>query len=480
VSSRYADSRGLRRYLAGAAAARAGDEMSGPALLLLGFAVTGRPETGSGLLACLTIAGAAGGPLFGALLDRSRRPDRLLARTLAAYALGIVALQAAVGRLPMLALAAIALLAGLFSPAVAGGWTAQLPRIVTGRELDRGSALDALTFSAASLAGPALAAGVAAGIGVRAAVLTAAGLVALAVPSACSLSRYRPTAATRPGLDLTTVHPTLGRQMAAGFAVIVARRPLLRATVTSVVSYAGIGMLLVCCPLLGAQRLGGAARGALLISATAVASLIANAILARRPGPPRRRRPGVQRRRRPGVQRRKRPGIQRRRRPGCPRPDTRVLASTLVIGASMAAAVLTPGWLTLAAVALGGAGEGPQLTALLAVRHRETPAHLRGQVYTTAASLKIAGLAAGAALAGPLAGWSVTGCLLIAAGTQLAAAAAYLLAGPTRQGRREPTGRNGEPAAGGSGPAAGGSGPVTAPPGTAGTGTNADRPVRSG
>jgi MFS family permease len=449
VSSRYAARRGLRRYLAGAAAARAGDEMSGPALLLLGFAVTGRPETGSGLLASLTIAGAAGGPLFGALLDRSGRPDRLLAWTLAAYALGIVALQAAVGRLPMPALAAIALLAGLFNPAVAAGWTAQLPRVVTGRELDRGSALDALTFSAASLAGPALAAGVAAGIGARAAVLTAAGLVVLAVPSACSLSRYRPATISGPGQDLTTVRPTLGQQMAAGFAVIVARRPLLRATVTSVVSYAGIGMLLVCCPLLGAQRLGGPARGALLISASAIASLTANAILARRPGPP------------------------RRRRPGCSRPDTRVLASTLVIGASMAAAALAPGWLTLAAVALGGAGEGPQLTALLAVRHRETPANLRGQVYTTAASLKIAGLATGAALAGPLAGWSVTGCLLIAAGTQLVAAAAYLAAGPTRQGRREPTGRNGEPAAGGSGPA-------TAPPGKAGTGANTDRPVRSG
>ena len=415
--------------------------MSAPALLLLGFAVTGRPETGSGLLASLTIAGAAGGPLFGALLDRSRRPDRLLAGTLVAYALGIVALQAAVGRLPMPALAAIALLAGLFNPAVAAGWTAQLPRVVTGRELDRGSALDALTFSAASLAGPALAAGMAAGIGARAAVLTAAGLVALAVPPACSLSRYRPVAVTGPGQGLTTAHPTLGRQMAAGFAIIVARRPLLRATVTSVVSYAGIGMLLVCCPLLGAQRLGGPARGALLISATAVASLTANAILARRPGR----------------------GL----------PDTRVLASTLVIGASMGAAALAPGWLTLAAVALGGAGEGPQLTALLAVRHRETPAHMRGQVYTTAASLKIAGLAAGAALAGPLAGWSVTGCLLIAAGIELCAAAAYLLAGPTRQGRREPAGRNGEPAAGGSGPAA-------APPGTAGMGAGADRPVRSG
>src|SRR6185503_18065120 len=390
--SRYTDGRGLRRYLAGAAAARAGDEMSGPALLLLGFAVTGRPGTGSGLLASLTVAGAAGGPLFGALLDRSRRPDRLLAWTLVAYALGIVAVQAAAGRLPMPALAAIALLAGLFNPAVTGGWTTQLPRVVTGRELDRGSALDALSFSAASLAGPALAAGVAAGIGARAAVLAAAALVMLAVPSACSLSRYRPSGAMGAGQRRIA----LRRQMAAGFAVIAARRPLLRATATSVVSYAGIGMLLVCCPLLGAQRLGDPARGALLISAIAVASLTANAILARR----------------------MRPGQLRR-----DRPDTWVLASTLVIGVSMAAAALAPGWLTLAAVALGGAGEGPQLTALFAVRHRETPAKLRGQVYTTAASLKIAGLAAGAAFAGPLAGWSVTGCLLIAAGTELCAAA---------------------------------------------------------
>ena len=141
--------------------------------------------------------------------------------------------------------------------------------------------------------------------------------------------------------------------MAAGFAVIAARRPLLRATVTSVVSYAGIGMLLVCCPLLGAQRLGDPARGALLISAIAVASLTANAILARRP----------------------RRSAQVSTRRGYPRPDTWVFASTLVIGVSMAAAALAPGWLTLAAVALGGAGEGPQLTALFAVRHRETPAH---------------------------------------------------------------------------------------------------------
>jgi len=371
--------------------------MTGPALLLLGFAVTGRPAAGSALLAGLTIAAVVGGPVFGALLDRSPRPDRVLALTLSAYALGIIAVAVTIGRLPVQLVVLIALAAGLFNPAVAGGWTSQLPRIVTGPGLGRGFALDAMTYSAASLAGPALAAAIAAGLGARTAVVAAAALVALAVPSACSLSRYPPAQATAP-------QPAPYRQVAAGFAAILSRRPLLRATVTSVVSYAGIGMLLVCCPVLGAQRLGGSARGALLISAIAAASLITNGILARRS---------------PRGQ-----------------PDARILASTLVIGVSMAAAALlptgAPGWLTMAAVALGGAGEGPQLTALFAVRHRESPEHLRGQIFTTAASLKVGGLAAGAALAGPLADRSVTACLLVAAGLELCAAAAYVLAGSRR------------------------------------------------
>jgi MFS family permease len=413
MNSRYRVARGLRGYLTGATAARAGDEMSGPALLLLGFAVTGRPAAGSGLLASLMIAGAAGGPVFGALLDRSRRPDRVLAWALGGYAVGITVVQAVLGRLPASAAVPVALAAGLFSPAVAGGWTAQLPRVVTGRELDRGSALDALTYTAASLAGPALAAAVAAGLGARPAVLTSAVLVALAIPAACSLSRYRPDSP-----PLAGPQSALHRQMAEGFAVIVARRPLLRATVTSAVSYAGIGMLLVCCPVLGAERLGGAARGALLISAMAVASLAANALLARRADRDSTRQDSVSQ---GSVSQ---GGVSQGSvsQGGSGRADALVLGSTLVIGASMAAAAVAPGWLTVAAVALTGAGEGPQLTALFAIRHRETPARMRGQVYTTAASLKIAGLAAGAALGGPLAGHSVTTCLLVAAGIELLAA----------------------------------------------------------
>jgi MFS family permease len=373
-----------------------GDEASGPALLLLGFAVTRSARAGSALLAGLTIAAAAGGPLFGVVLDRSARPERILGSALAAYAAGLAAIQVSMGRFPLPLVVCLAVVTGLFGPAVAGGWTSQLPRLVSRDALARCSALDALTFSVASLVGPALAAVIAAWLGARPAVVVSAALVALAVPAACSLA---------PAPVSGTSKEPLRRLLAGGFTVIMTRRALRRATVTSVVSYMGMGMLLVCCPVLGEQRLGAASRGALLISAAAVASLTANSVLAR--WPPR-------------------------------RPDVLVLGSTLLIFLSMVAAAVAPGWLTMPAVALMGAGEGPQLTGLLAVRHRESPPAMRGQVFTTAASLKIGGLAAGTALGGLLASGPVTICLLTAAGIQLAAAAAYLTMRAGKASRRMP------------------------------------------
>lgn len=53
-------------------------------------------------------------------------------------------------------------------------------------------------------------------------------------------------------------------------------------------------------------------------------------------------------------------------------------------------------------------GSAPPRTASLisdlAIRHREAPQRMRGQIFTTGASLKITGFALGAAVAGPLAG----------------------------------------------------------------------------
>lgn len=378
--------------------------MSGPALLLLGLAVTGSATLAATWLATLTIAAAAGGPLFGALLDRSERPERMLATALGGYALGLAVITAGAGRTSQAMVVCLALLTGIAGPAVAGGWTSRLPDIVPASLLARGSALDAMTYSAASLAGPAMASAGAAWLGPRAAMVACAGLIGLATPVAWSLRRGTPCgpepaaqarAAGRRG------RVPLSRQLGTGFATILALPALRRATATSVVSYVGIGMFIVCCPLIGERRLGGASHGALLLSAMAAASLAANSILARKP----------------------------------PRGDPgRVVGiSTLVLLVAMAAAALAPGWLTVGAAAIGGAGEGPQLTALLAVRHQQAPAALRGQVFTTAASLKIGGLAAGTAIAGPLASRSLTGCLLLAAGAELCAAATYLVSGRHRR-----------------------------------------------
>ncbi|VVJ16716.1 Integral membrane protein [Amycolatopsis camponoti] len=360
----------LRRYLAGATLARTGDELSGPALLLLGLHQG--THAGSALLAGLTAAAAVGGPVFGNFLDRSATPGRLLAIALAGYAGGIALITAAFGHLPLGTVVAGAVAVGLLNPAIAGGWTAQLPA-VAGPKLPRASRLDALTFTAAALAGPGLAGLLGGPLGLGVAVA----LVAAAVPVAWSLPAKRPGTAPR---------------LKDGFTVLVRNAPLRRATLASATSCAGIGMVTVCYPLLGATHLRGPADGALLLTVLAVASLLANGVFTRFPLPW--------------------------------SPDRTVWLSTLVLAVSATLAAAADGvTLLVLAAAVAGFGEGPQLTALFAIRHREAPEHVRAQVFTTAASVKITGLAAGAAAAGPLATWSLPACLSIAAAVQLAAAA---------------------------------------------------------
>ncbi|MFI1886565.1 MFS transporter [Streptomyces jumonjinensis] len=461
MRKRYA----LGRYTAGATAARTGDEMAGPALLLAGLAVTGSAASASALLAGATIAAAVGGPLLGVLLDRSARPGRLLAAALAGYALALLATVLTLGRTPLGWTVLIAVCAGLLGPALAGGWTAQLPRVVAPAGLPRANAVDAMTFNAAGLAGPALA-GVAAELaGAGAGVVIAAVLICLALPAALGLPMAtavpgpprtpppaaRPASATtasgtsatsatvpggpaleRPG-GVTDPEPARGSglpgapagdmgaafapeppaapvrdpgsapeaaapatpstvrdDLLAGFRAIARIRPLARATAVTTISCAGEGMLVACVPLLGERTLGGTGQGAALLSAIAVTALAANALLARRPR--------------------------------LLRPETVLAVSPVLLAAALALAALGGPLPLAAAVVLAGIGEGPQLTAVFAIRHRESPAPLRGQIFTTGASLKLTGFAVGAGVAGLLLDWSLPGALLAAAGVQLLAA----------------------------------------------------------
>lgn len=422
-------------FLAGAAAARAGDEMSGPALLLAGYAVGGSATEASALLAGITVSAAVGGPLLGALLDRSPRPGRLLALALAFYGTGLVLiLLSLVSRLPLELTVLIAVFTGLLGPALSGGWTAQLPRVVPGERMPRANALDAMTFSLASLVGPALAGALAHLLGASAAVVASAALIALALPAAWTLPTVRCRGRQRErGRDRdqdqdrdrdrdqgrrrdrdqgqnqaqaqaqnqaqaqargkTPPPAPLTADLAAGIRHIARTRPLARATLVSVVSCAGLGMLVTCTPLLGERVFGSAAGGTLLLTCTAVSALVANAVLARRPR--------------------------------AIAPDTIIWGSTLLLAVALVLSATGSPVLVVAAALTAGVGEGPQLAALLAIRHRESAERLRSQVFTTGASLKITGFALGAAVAGPLVTHSLQTALLTAAGVQLVAGLSF-------------------------------------------------------
>ncbi|MDX3111529.1 MFS transporter, partial [Nonomuraea angiospora] len=314
--------------MAGAVAARTGDEMSGPALLVAGLAVTGSPLTASWLLAGLTVSAAAGGPLLGVLLDRARRPGRLLACCLLGYAGGLLLVLYGLGRVPDAALIGVAVVAGLLGPALTGGWTAQLPRVAGPERLSRATALDSMSYNVAGLAGPAVVGLVASAGGGGATVLVCAGLLVAALPAAWSLPpvRSRPAAPAAvpadpsspaaadahpaaPGSPAVGTHPAAPRsptaanahpaapgspaeggaagrgravraELVEGFAVIWRNAPLRRATAGSAISCCGLAMLVVSAPVLGAELTGESGHGALLLAVTAASGLAANAAIA--------------------------------------------------------------------------------------------------------------------------------------------------------------------------------------------------------
>ncbi|MGI5272584.1 MFS transporter [Nonomuraea sp. CA-218870] len=390
----------LTRYMIGALASRTGDEMSGPALLVAGVAVTGSPVLASALLAGLTASAAVGGPLLGVLLDRTRRPGRVLGWCLAGYGAGLLVVLAGLGRVPDAVLIGVAVLTGLLGPSLNGGWTAQLPLVVEAGRLPRANALDAMSYNVAGLAGPAIVALIATVAGGEAAVAASVALLAAALPGAWALPR-RPPRRERAG--------AVAAEIAAGFRAIAGGRALRRATVTSMISMAGVALLVVAAPMLGLRLAGDAGYGALLLAVTAGAALMANAVVARA-------------------------GMAWSR-------DTMLVVSTLLIGVgTLVAAVAGSFAVAVAGAVTAGVGQGPQLTALLAVRHREAPERVRSQVFTTGASLKITSFAAGSVVAGPLAARSPALALAVGAAVQLLAVAAYGLLSLPRTGRAPETG----------------------------------------
>jgi MFS family permease len=168
-------------------------------------------------------------------------------------------------------------------------------------------------------------------------------------------------------------------------------------TLATTISFAGMGAMPVAFPLLAAELGAGAAAAGLLFSTFALGALVGSLLVASR----------------------------------TPRTGPMRLAYLGISGLALAwtALAFAPSLpVAVAIIAVAGALEGPVLASTLAVRELWSPASMRTQVVTTAASLKFGGFALGSATAGLLAASSgVRGALAVAATAQVLGVVAGLV-----------------------------------------------------
>ncbi|NKE60199.1 MFS transporter [Lentzea sp. PSKA42] len=370
------------RYLISAGTARLADEMLVLALVLLVRWRTGDDVLSGVVLAAYTFPSIVSGPLLGAWLDRARRPAIALAGN--QFVLGVMACAlvfADAGWMPVLAFAA-----GLTLPLTSGGFTSMLPRLDA--DLPRVTAYDSMLFSASAVAGPAL-------TGVLSAAISP--VTAVVVICALSVAGGLCTVTLKLGPAPESSHGSLRAALRAGARHMVRTRPLLAATVTSVLSHGAIGVLAIALPAhvvsLG-QRDGLAGLVWAVLDVGCVVSLV----------------------------------VMRRHLARWP-PERILFTTVALYGLSLALWPVAPNFAVLLGLALlSGTVMGPTLASLITARQRYSPADLLGQVSTTGASMKIGAYALGAAIGGPLLGLGSSTVLLIVAACQLVAVAAGLLA----------------------------------------------------
>jgi MFS family permease len=113
------------------------------------------------------------------------------------------------------------------------------------------------------------------------------------------------------------------------------------------------------------------------------------------------------------------------------RPERVMLAAIFGLGLVMLSWPLASSVpVALALIALGGLVDGPGLSAQFAARQRWTPSEMLGQIFTTAASMKVGAFAIGAAVAGPaVVALGAPGTIVLAGSLQIAAVGLGLLLG---------------------------------------------------
>jgi MFS family permease len=383
ASARLQRHRAFALLWAGATAGRLSSEMYGVAVVLFVLAETGSPHLAGLTVAAATLPTVLTGPLVGAWLDRT--PHRRTAFLVSPVVL-VVAMAgflAAGGRAPGWVFPALGFVAGLPSPVRTGGFSGLIPTVVPQTVLPRAYGLEAASYNIASIAGPA-AAGVVAGLAGASwaiAATMAVAMVAVVVIAQVPIAPGDP-ASTR----------TVASMLRDGLGLLWRSRPLRAVTVATTISQGAFGLVVVAYPLLASTLHHRRAVGGLLFSVFALGALVGSVLYSR---------------------------LAARLR------DELVVYVTLVAFGALLACVGGAPTLVVAlmASALAGFFDGPLLAATLNLRQRVSPEHLRTQVFTTAASMKIGAFAIGSAFAGYAAqSWGARGMLVAAGIGQLVAA----------------------------------------------------------
>jgi len=374
------------RYLAASIPLRIASAGSSVVLPILAVQRLHDVAIGGGLVAASLAPSVIVAPLVGVALDRARHPRWWIGAsgliTAAAFAL-----SAFLGTVPLWVIVLVLIVSGAASPFFLGG----LSSFVTDGFSDerQAYAADALSYNVGAVAGPGLAAIVvsmgAAGAG--AFILAGASLVgAVAVFGVRMVPRPR------------SEHGALAA-IAAGSRHLLMHRPLAAVTLSGTIAQLGAGALPICAVALELQRSGTPERGAWIVTAFAVGSLIGSLIAAGRP--PRRW-----------------------------RTETVMLVGFAGTGllTIVAAADLGLPW-TIAGIALSGLCTGPSTAAMLLLRKQQSPATLRAQVFTVGSGLRTTAAAVGAAIAGLVAGLDA-GILIALIGVIWVASALVMLAYP--------------------------------------------------
>jgi MFS family permease len=375
------------RFVGAATFSRVADEMFSVGVVLLVLERTGSAALAGALVAAITLPSLFTAPVLGAWLDLHGRRKALMMLDQGVASVALVAIALGAGNAPDVLIVAIAFLAGLMWPLSFGGYTSLIPVIVPERLLSRANAVEASSFNVALIAGPLLAGLIAATAGPEATVLTEAGLTGLTLIMLVGFDR----------LDSGPVRAadSLMQVVRDGLRALVSVPQLLGTTVAGSLNLMGTGFLAVAFPFFCVEHLGvERTASAALWAAFAVGSTVGALALVR---------------------------LQRGRE-----PHVVVLVSLVAFGLLMLSWPLAESLpVALVLVAVAALADGPGLAATFAVRQDWAPRDLQGQIFTTAAGLKVGSFALGAAVAGPLVtGIGSSGALIASAATSFVGAAA--------------------------------------------------------